>query len=263
MGAIITPRFKWMQREARRLAAAYDANTLWGATPYCWLRADTVTTSTGVDQMTDKSGNGRHFVQGTGSKQPALVAAGSDPNGFACVVSDGTDDSLTNAAFGALSAVTLYFATRSIVTPASAGYLLSIGNASDAQSVQVPCTTSGVLQCRYANPSSTLSAASIDVAAGTYTSSAVRITSVACNTAAGGASIFNARARLGATSSTAASAATGSTIANLAAALFASKTGGGSYLAAGLYEVIILDAAHTTEQMRLGELMLAGYYGLL
>ena len=262
MGAIVAPRFKWMQREARRLAAAYDASTLWGSTPYCWLRADTVTTATGVSQYTDKSGNGRHFVQGTGSKQPALVAAGSDPNGFGCVVSDGTDDSLTNAAFGAMSSgYTLYVVTRSIVIPGATGYLISNGNLADVQSVSLIVPSAGALQARYRSPTSTVSIGNLG-ANEVLTSSNIRISVFSGDTITAGASMWNLRTRLGMIGSSSGSATSGS-VSNFAAGLFADKAGTGSYLAAGLYEAIWIDGVHTTEQMWLGELMLAGYYALL
>lgn len=250
-----------MQREARRLAAAYDANTLWGATPHCWLRADTVTTSTGVDQMTDKTGNGRHFVQATGGKQPTLVASGSDPNGFDCVLSDGSSHSLTNAAFGAMSSgYTIYVVTRSITTPGANGYLVSNGNATDAQSAQLVVTSSGTMQSRYSNPGSTVSTGNLSTAE-VLTGSGVRISVFAGDTITAGASMWATRTRLGNIGLVGGVATTGS-IANLAAALFASKAGTGSYLAAGLYEAIWIDGVHTTEQMLMGELMLAGYYGV-
>lgn len=57
-----------------------------------WVRADSVLTATGVSQMTDLSGNNRHFTQGTGSAQPTLLA--SDINGQPAVRADGVNDVL-------------------------------------------------------------------------------------------------------------------------------------------------------------------------
>lgn len=57
-----------------------------------WVRADSVLTATGVSQMTDLSGNARHFVQATGGAQPTLLA--SDINGQPAVRGDGIDDVL-------------------------------------------------------------------------------------------------------------------------------------------------------------------------
>jgi len=61
-----------------------------------WLDADdatTITIATGVSQWNDKSGNGYHVSQGTGSNQPAYVT--NVRNGRAAVRFDGTDDRLS------------------------------------------------------------------------------------------------------------------------------------------------------------------------
>ena len=45
-------------------------------TPSLWLRADFgITIATGVSSWADQSGNGNHFTQGTGSRQPAVDAS--------------------------------------------------------------------------------------------------------------------------------------------------------------------------------------------
>jgi hypothetical protein len=254
------PKIDLFRREATRLNAAYTPNTLFGAAAYCWLRADTVTIATGVSQMTDKSGNGRHFAQATGAKQPTLVASGADPNGKACVVSNGSSHSLTNAGFGAMNAITMYLVTRSIPTPAALGYLFCVGNPADARSAQFAVTNAGTPRSSFYNPANTLSA--WNFSGEDASTSSLRIWSASGTTSNGGATVWEGRVRLGSIGAAGTNASTGNTIVNLASALFASKAGTAGYLAAGLYELIVFDAAHTTEQMRQMELLLAGYYGL-
>jgi hypothetical protein len=78
-----------------------------GSTPPLWTPADTTTalwldasdatsitlTSGAVSQWNDKSGNGRHFSQGTAAKRPNVTSA--EINGLDVVTFDGTNDYLT------------------------------------------------------------------------------------------------------------------------------------------------------------------------
>lgn len=250
--------FGWMSRLARDYAANYDASTIVGVTPHCWLRADTVTSSGGlISQFTDKSGNGRHFTQSTGSKKPTLQ---TDSNGRAYALADGGDDGMVCSAFGAMNAITAFFVLRSVTTPASTGALLWIGNTTDAQSSQFSVASNGNHNSGYRNPSGSSSGMSIVSSYVADSGTTPVIWAASGTTQNGGSSIWEVRARLGVTGSLNGTAATGSTIANLAAGLFANKTAGASYLAAGLYEMIAYNAVLTTEQIYKVETMLMGYY---
>lgn len=60
-----------------------------------WLRADDVVTSgSAVTQMNDKSGNGRHVAQASGTKQPLLISSDPNFNNKPSVDFDGTNDQL-------------------------------------------------------------------------------------------------------------------------------------------------------------------------
>ena len=74
-----------------------------------WLDADdasTITLATGVSEWRDKSGNGRHAVQATGSLQPALTAGGL--NGKDVITWDGTGKFLTGAYSRTLGAQSVF-----------------------------------------------------------------------------------------------------------------------------------------------------------
>jgi hypothetical protein len=64
-----------------------------------WWRADAadITIGTGVSQWNDKSGNARHWVQGTGSAQPTFTASDAAFNNRGSVTFDGSNDVLTCA----------------------------------------------------------------------------------------------------------------------------------------------------------------------
>jgi hypothetical protein len=64
-----------------------------------WWKADSLGLSDGtaVSSWTDSSGNGKHLVQATGSKQPLLKTA--ILNGLPVIRFDGTDDALSCASF--------------------------------------------------------------------------------------------------------------------------------------------------------------------
>lgn len=72
-------RGPWTPANISGLAAWYDAQD-----------ADTITESLGsISQWDDKSGNGRHASQGTGSQQPTYNTTDADMNGFPSVGRDG------------------------------------------------------------------------------------------------------------------------------------------------------------------------------
>ena len=210
-----------------------------------WYRADTVVLATGVSQLTDKSGNGYHYLQATGGKQPAQVLAASDPNGFDCVVSDGVDDGMVHTGFGALTGLTFFVVSRSIVTPAATGNLICIGNSSAAQSVQVIVATSGAFQTRYQNPGSTATTYNFGVTA-PVSGSDIIVSSVVASTQTNVLTGKMGNVPVGSQVST---NATPSTIASIASGLFASQTAAAQYLAAGLYELIVCDDVLTDAEV--------------
>ena len=258
------PKYQFMREQAADFASfnvLTDVPSL-----KAWYRADTTTNAGGfVSQLTDKSGNGFHFAQATGSKQPALVASGSDPNGKDCVVFDGTDDALTLASpgFGAMNDVTWIGVTRSVVTPAASGDLFRQGNFGDAKAIQLTMNTNSILSCSYVNPASTDSARNFDFS-GVAARTVPTVVCVRHNSSAATSAIPLTRSRLGeVVFANSASNATVSTIAAIGAAFGASTAGTWSYLAFGLYEWIVCNALLTDDQVRKIELYLAGYYGLL
>ena len=264
------PKYQFMREQAADFASfnvLTDVPNL-----LAWYRADTTTNAGGfVSQLTDKSGNGFHFVQATGSKQPALVASGSDPNGKDCVVFDGTDDALTLASpgFGSTNDITIFLVTRSIVAPGGTARAMAIGNTGDAQSLLLLVPSAGIVRLAgaYNNPGNTTSGRDYDtpaVADATLGTSAVRVLVARHNSAAAASATPTTRSRLGQPIvNNSSSAATISTVAALAAAFGSNKTGTGSYLGYGLYESIVCNALLTDDQVRKIELYLAGYYGLL
>jgi hypothetical protein len=73
----------------------------------------TVTTSTGISQVNDKSGSGNHLVQATGSNQPAHTTSASLGGGTLKVASfDGSDDLLATSATPATVPLTFLVVAR-------------------------------------------------------------------------------------------------------------------------------------------------------
>lgn len=233
-----------------------------------WYRADTTTNAGGfVSQLTDKSGNGYHLTQGTGSKQPALIASGSDPNGRDCVVSDGVDDAMTIASpgYGAMNDCTVFDVTRSLVAPGVSAYWFAQGITTEAK--VFGCFILGGTTrpaWRYYNPASTLSSRSVDTANAVYASSVPTINVGRHDSAASASTTPIVRSRLGQPVTTnSSSSSTVSTISAYGVGCFAARTGTSGYTAGGLYERIVCNALLTDDQCRKIELYLAGYYGLL
>ena len=76
-------------------SAVSDPSTILGANLTQWVRADLgVTVVTGVSNWADQSGNGRDYVQATGSAQPALNAADATLDNQATITGDGSNDFL-------------------------------------------------------------------------------------------------------------------------------------------------------------------------
>jgi hypothetical protein len=88
--------------------------------PMIWLDASQLGLSNGasVSSFTDLSGNGNHFVQGTGANQPVFRSSGI--NSLGAVESDGVDDFMTLAAFGAHTSWWAYLVVRGVTIPAGA-----------------------------------------------------------------------------------------------------------------------------------------------
>ena len=77
--------------------------------PKLWLDASdssTRTIDTGVSQLSDKSGNGNHLLQATGSLQPTVSAG--EKNGLDMLKFDGTDDYLETAGAFASTDLTVF-----------------------------------------------------------------------------------------------------------------------------------------------------------
>ena len=101
-------RTPWTRRDARAPVGADGSGH--GGEGYFWDHVDLVgayfsdtgvTVATGVSSWGDQSGNGRHLVQATGTKQPAWAASGG-PNSTPSLEFDGgagDDDALSYAAY--------------------------------------------------------------------------------------------------------------------------------------------------------------------
>lgn len=264
------PKYQFMREQAADFASFTPSTDV--PNLKAWYRADTTTNSGGfVSQLTDKKGS-LQYTQGTGSKQPALISSGSDPNGRACVLFDGLDDALVNATgHAAMNDSTVFMVTRSAVAnPSSGARYLSMGNvSSDAKSFVISTGNSTLVDpvAYYTNPASSISYRAIETNALTttvYTSSAPRIMCARHNSAASASATPITRSRLGVVATTNnGSSATVNTIDQLATAFGATKGGAGSFLNFGLYECFICNALLTDDQCRKVELYLAGYYGLV
>lgn len=98
---------------AARAAAAY-------APPYrsrlaLWLdltSPDTSIVSGAVAVLGDRSGNARHFTQGTGTKRPAYTASDADFGGRPSMSFDGVDDFLNRSGLPAWPQLTVAFVAR-------------------------------------------------------------------------------------------------------------------------------------------------------
>lgn len=256
------------RRLAAYLAANYTAGTLLG-TPYCWLRADTTTNAGGfVSQFTDKSGNGRHFVQATGTKQPALTSTDALMGNQASATFDGIDDAVTYAAgFGASNAYTQFLVTRSMVAGGSQRFV-SIGNVADPQSLYIgpASATDSRPTGFFQNPGSTATQRRSDMAGTSsyYQAAQPAITCIVYDSTQTAANAFVARARLGEPNAlNSGSLATPAGVANLATAIGGAKAGTSLYGNFTFAEYIAFAAVLTAEQMASMELLLARYYGLL
>lgn len=254
-------RYQWM----RYYAGNYAAFNVLTDVPSlkAWYRADTTVNGGGtVSQLTDKSGNGFHLTQATGTKQPALNVADANMGGRNSITFDGVDDALgmVSPGYGALNALTTIWVIRSLPTPAATGRLFSLGDVSP-QSASSLMNTNGNLQFRYSNPGSTFTTWGLGTSEGAAISLA-KPTILACaqsvqtNVAAG-------RSRLGSVGSQSATSATASTIVAAAFGIGAQANGLSVYLNFTFAELIICSAVLTADQMRKVELYLAGYYGLL
>jgi hypothetical protein len=259
-------RFRSLQR------VAYEAFNPLTDVPSlkAWYRADTTTNAGGfVSQLTDKSGNGFHFVQATGSKQPALNVADANMGGRDSISLDGTDDAVTLAApgFGSMSGLTFYIVTRSVIGTTS-GRFFAIGASGTANSLIAIAVGSGfnAPSALYANPGGVFTSRRCDAAAGTqafYASAVPVVWSFTYDAAAAAANAFAVRTRLATVvASNAGSLATPANVGALIAA-FGGESGTSSYEGFTMSECIVADAIHSTDTMRRIELYLAGYHGIL
>jgi hypothetical protein len=118
-----------------------------------WLRVENdaaVTTVSGgfASATADKSGNGRHYSQATGSRQPAFNASDADFNGQPSLTNDTTDDCLTGPApIDAQGAATLILVAR-VTSEANGGV---IGSASGSAPNIIMHVNGTGIQCRFNN----------------------------------------------------------------------------------------------------------------
>lgn len=111
--------------------------------------------STGVAQWNDLSGNGRHLVQETGSKQPSRTTAGS-PNGQNIVSFDGADDRLGVSWASVSNPITACGVARLRANSAFAAPLGAIGNGPVATTLDpLDLSSSGNTYRQYAGVIST------------------------------------------------------------------------------------------------------------
>lgn len=152
-----------MRSHALRGAAGIGGGDLWTPaeiTTQLWLDAadiSTITESGGkVSEWRDKSGNGRHATQATGTKQPALISA--EINGLDVLRFDASDDGMGTSfdlsatgdymifvvcrpATGADNRRVLQSASRNaVIAPARAQYALYL----DADVRFAPWTSAGI-----------------------------------------------------------------------------------------------------------------------
>src|SRR5688500_5791938 len=93
--------------------------------PHAWYDAQdvsTISTATGVSEWRDKSGNGRHVTQATGTAQPAYNQGRI--NARPAVTFDG-GDALLNTSFGLTGSSLTVFAVAVFTTNVGAGRLIS------------------------------------------------------------------------------------------------------------------------------------------
>ncbi len=88
-----------------------------------WWRMDTGT----VSSITDKSGNGRHFVQATGGNQ-GVLSTSANFNGQSILTLDGVNDYYTCTTALTTSAFTIYIVARRIGAADSSDGILSFGS---------------------------------------------------------------------------------------------------------------------------------------
>jgi hypothetical protein len=119
-----------------------------------WYRADDVVDAGGgaISQWNDRSGNGRHATQATGSRRPTLVASVSALRNQPALSFDGNDALLT-AAFTLPRECTVLFVLGSLTSRgmicehgfATNWYVYSLGNAAfycqSHNTIQSPATT--------------------------------------------------------------------------------------------------------------------------
>jgi hypothetical protein len=104
-----------------------------------WLSAadlSTITIATGVSEWRDKSGNGRHYSQGTGAAQPAWSAASVAVNGVGIpgVTFDGSDDFLTGSPFMYAANGCIAFLVATAPSIGTNDYVVAEGNSASNNS---------------------------------------------------------------------------------------------------------------------------------
>jgi len=111
-------------------------------TPALWIDfsdASTITLNgSTIAQVNDKSGNGRHFVQGTASLQPALIT--SFKNGHDVARFDGVNDDLllgSNTLLKNVTGATIYVVRKWAASPTSVQTMFKISTPSSAGRAQI------------------------------------------------------------------------------------------------------------------------------
>jgi len=138
----------------------------------CWLRGDTVTLNgSNVSSWTDKSGNGRHFIQGTAGDQPLYVASGG-AGGQPYVDSQGADWLTSDTGSGSADFVTstakTFFMVFKVETTGNGGLLSADSGAAEAVIGIRMQSSTGLFATNFDGSQDSTSAGSVNISMSTW-----------------------------------------------------------------------------------------------